>query len=411
MVLCKKVMKERILEKICFSKDFGRQMRFIAGPRQSGKTTLARSFLKTSHSESLYYNWDEKSIRLNFLSDPHFFYETIKKEGIKKPWICFDEIHKTKNWKNFLKAHFDHYENRLNTIVTGSARLNLFRRSGDSLAGRYFLFHLYPFSLSELNQRSILKEVKLDAVSFIESRLDTNIKNSRQNLNNLLSYGGFPEPLFKASESFHRIWQRDYLEKLIYEDIKDLSYIKNLDDISLLVKLLPERIGNPLSINSLKENLELNHETVRNYIKYLNLLYLTFQIKPYSKRQKYSVKKEQKLYFHDWTRIFDESCKFENFVACELLSLISLWTDAGLTNAELYYLRQKDKSETDFLIIKDNRPWLMIEVKLNATNIDPHHYRLSEILGNIPVVQIVLSGDHIIKKNNNTFVISAHRFF
>ena len=404
-------MKERILEEICFCKDFGRQMRFIAGPRQSGKTTLAKNFLKASKSTSLYFNWDEKSTRFNFLSNPHFFYEVIKKENIKNPWICFDEIHKTKNWKNFLKAHFDHYENRLNTIVTGSARLNLFRRSGDSLAGRYFLFHLYPFSLSELNQRPILKEAKLDVVSFIESRLDTNKKNSKQNLDNLLSYGGFPEPLFKANENFHRIWQRDYLEKLIYEDIKDISQIKNLDDISLLVKLLPERTGSPLSINSLKEDLELNHETVKNYIKYLNLLYLTFQIKPYHKRQKYSVKKEQKLYFHDWTRIQNESCKFENFVACELLSLISLWTDAGLANAELYYLRQKNKSETDFLIVKDNRPWLMIEVKLNDTEIEAHHYKLSETLGNIPVVQIVLNGDHIIKKDNNAFVISAHRFF
>ena len=404
-------MKKRILEEICFSKDFGRQMRFIAGPRQSGKTTLAKSFLKAFGSDSLYYNWDEKSTRLDFLSNPHFFYEQIKKQGIKKPWICFDEIHKTKNWKNFLKAHFDHYENKLNTIVTGSARLNLFRRSGDSLAGRYFLFHLYPFSLSELNQRAVLKEAKLTPSAFIESRLDTNSKNSKQNLNSLFTYGGFPEPLFKESESFHRIWQRDYLEKLIYEDIKDISQIKNLDDISLLVKLLPERVGSPLSLNSLREDLELNHETVRNHIKYLNLLYLTFQIKPYSKRQRYSVKKEQKLYFHDWSRIQNESCRFENFVACELLSLTSLWTDAGLANAELYYLRQKNKSETDFLIVKDEKPWLMIEVKLNDTNIESHHYRLSETFGNIPIVQIILNGDHIIKKDNNAFVISAHRFF
>lgn len=406
-------MKDRILEEVCFCKEFGRQMRFIAGPRQSGKTTLAKNFLKANKSTSLYFNWDQKDTRINFLTNPHFFYEVIKKEKLKKPWICFDEIHKTKNWKNFLKAHFDHYEKDLHTIVTGSARLDLFRRSGDSLIGRYFLFHLYPFSLSELNERPILKESKLDALSFIESRLSSkaNLKSSKLHLEGLLNNSGFPEPFLKASSSFHNIWQKNYLEKLIYEDIKDISQIKDLDSIALLVKLLPETVGSPLSINALKEDLELNHETVKTYIKYLNLLYLTFQIKPYFKRQRYSVKKEQKLYFHDWTRIKDPAHRFENFIACELLSLISLWEDAGLGAAELCYLRQKNKSETDFLILREEKPWLMIEAKLANTEIESHHYTFAGKLGNIPILQIVLEGDHIIKKNNNSFVISAHRFF
>lgn len=404
-------MEKRLLENICFHKEFGRQMRFIAGPRQSGKTTLAKGFLKKKQCQSLYFNWDEKNTRINFMENPHFFYETIKKQKIKNPWICFDEIHKSTNWKNLLKAHFDHYEKDIHTIVTGSARLDLFRRSGDSLVGRYFLFHLYPFSLAELNKRPIMKEVNLNALSFIESRLDSNIKDSKKKLQDLLEYSGFPEPYLKASKPFHKIWQTNYIEKLIYEDIRDISQIKNLDGVSLLVNLLPDTVGNPLSINSLKEDLELNHETVKTYIKYLNLLYLTFQLKPYSKKQRYSIKKEQKLYFHDWTRIKNPAFRFENFIACELLSLINLWTDAGLTNAELYYLRKKNKCESDFLIVKDNKPWLIIETKLASTDIESHHYRFSEALGNIPLVQIVLEGDHIIKKSNNSFVISAHRFF
>lgn len=406
-------MKKRILEEVCFYKEFGRQMRFIAGPRQSGKTTLAKNFLIKNNSTSLYFNWDEKSTRIDLLNNPHPFYEIIKKQKIKNPWICFDEIHKIKNWKNFLKAHFDHYEKDLQTIVTGSARLDLFRHSGDSLAGRYFLFHLYPFSLSELNQRPIIEDAKLNALPFIESRLDftANIKNSKQNLQDLLAYSGFPEPFLKASNSFYRIWQINYLEKLIYEDVRDISQVKNLDAVSLLVKLLPNTVGNPLSINSLREDLELNHETVKTYIKYLNLLYLTFQLKPYYKKQRHLIKKEQKLYFHDWTRVKDPAYKFENFIACEILSLISLWNDSGLTNVELYYLRKKNKAESDFLIVKEDKPWLIIEAKLASTDIESHHYRFSEILGNIPIVQIVLEGDHIIKKNNNSFVISAHRFF
>ena len=406
-------MQNRFLEEICFSKEFGRQMRFIAGPRQCGKTTLAKDFLLKNKSSDLYFNWDDKETRLSFLANQHFFYDLIKKKHIKNPWICFDEIHKSKNWKNFLKAHFDHYEKQINTIVTGGAKLDLFRRSGDSLAGRYFLFHLYPFSLSELNQRAVLKDSDLESLSFIESRLDAKVSlnDSKQNLLHLLEYSGFPEPCISGKKPFFRLWQKNYIEKLIYEDIRNLSNIKNLDAIFMLVKLLPDKVGNPLSINSIKEDLELNHETVKTYLKYLNLLYVTFQIKPYSRKQKYLVKKEEKLYFYDWTKIQDLSFRFENFIACELLSLIGLWNDSGSADVDLNYLRQKNKKEADFLILKEDKPWLMIEVKLSQTDIDPHLYTFSENLGGIPIIQIVLEGDSVIKKSKNSFVIPVYRFF
>lgn len=407
-------MVNRFLKDICFDADFGRQMRFIAGPRQSGKTTLAKNFLLEHKSKSLYFNWDDKTIRQKFLDNQHFFYEIIQKEKIKEPWICFDEIHKTKNWKNLLKVHFDTYEDRVQTIVTGSARLDLFRKSGDSLAGRYFLFHLMPLTLSELTYELNLKESeKLNAIDFIEARLsrDFNIKSRIEALNSLLEFSGFPEPFFQGKKRFHNLWQKTYSEKIIFEDLKDLSQIKDLDSVYSLLNLLPNTIGSPLSVNALREDLDLNHATVQNYLKYFNLGYLTFEIKPYSKNLRHSIKKEKKLYFYDWTRIEDKAIRFENYIACELKALINFWNDSGYTDIDIFYLRLKNKKETDFLLVKNKQPWLLIEAKLSSTEIESHHHIFSSKFNDIPIVQLVLNQDRIIKKAKNAFVISADRFF
>jgi len=406
-------MVSRFLKDICFDKEFGRQMRFIAGPRQSGKTTLAKDFLAEHKSSSLYFNWDDKNIRQKFLQNQHFFYEIIQKEKIKKPWLCFDEIHKTKNWKNLLKAHFDTYEDKLHTIVTGSARLDLFRRSGDSLAGRYFLFHLMPLTLNELSGKQLdLKESELNAIDFIETRLARSFTNKERNhnLTQLLEFSGFPEPFFQAKKRFHQLWQKSYSEKIIFEDLKDLSQIRDLDSAYSLLNILPSTIGNPLSVNALHEDLERNHSTIQNYLKYFNLSYLTFELQPYSKNLRHSIKKEKKLYFYDWTRINNQAIKFENYIACELKALANFWTDSGYADTEIFYLRLKNKKETDFLIVRNKQPWLLIEVKLNSNDIESHHYNFSTKLGNIPIVQLTLNQDQIIKKNEKAFVVSADRF-
>jgi len=405
-------MVNRFLEEICFSSEFGRQMRFIAGPRQSGKTTLAKTFLEKNNSSDLFFNWDDKSIRQKFLKNQHFFFEIIKKNNLKNPWICFDEIHKTKNWKNLLKAHFDEYEKKLGTIVTGSARLDMFRRSGDSLAGRYFLFRLMPLTLGELNSRLDLKESELTAMDFIESRLsrDINILSRQKTLNDLLTLSGFPEPFLNGKTKFKNLWQKNYSERIIFEDIRDISQIRDLDSAHSLLNLLPGTIGSPLSINSLREDLELNHSTVKNYLKYFNLSYLTFEVLPYSKNLRHSIKKEKKLYFYDWTRVAEEPARFENYIAAELKALTNLWTDSGYAETEIFYLRLKNKKESDFLITKNQKPWLIVEVKTGSKEIESHHYSFSKNLGNIPILQITNHKDLIIKKTDQSFVVSADRF-
>lgn len=402
-------MIERFIEDIFTSKDFGKQMRFLAGPRRSGKTFIAKHFLNKKGCTEFYYNWDVKDIRRKYIEDHDFFLKDIINKK-KDTWLCFDEIHKVKKWKNILKEHFDKNENKIKTIVTGSARLDLFRKAGDSLAGRYFLFHLYPLILSEVSEKkSIVNDLNLSEEDFIKKRLEQGL--NKDEFDTLLKFGGFPEPLISGKEVFYNKWKNDYIEKLIYEDLREISQIKDLDKIAELVGVLPYKIGSLLSVNSLKEDLEVSFETIRNYLKALELIYVLFFIKPYTRKISRTIKKENKVYFFDWSRIEDTAYRFENYVACELKTLVTLWTDAGYGNADLFFVRTKDGKEADFLITKNNKPWILFEVKSSSKYIESHLFTLAKHLGNIPVVQIVLENNLIKKVNDKAFIVSADRFF
>ena len=370
-------MIRRLLSEICFSPEFGRQMRFIAGPRQAGKTTLALEFLKQKRCQSFYYNWDDRGTRQRYREDPHFVWADIKTQSSltqTHPWVCFDEIHKMPKWKTILKGVFDSLESKVQIIVTGSARLDYFRRSGDSLVGRYFLFHLYPLNLFELTSKTTQGLVpKKDPLQFIEERLH-HAQYHQEKMEGLLKWGGFPEPLLKGSETFCRKWHADYLDRLVREDIRDLTQVRDLENVMSLIMLLPKRIGRPLSLNSLSQDLEVSHTAVRNYMKALELTYILFQISPYSRYIQRSLRKEKKVYFFNWMGISQESSRYENYVACELLAWVNGWNDAGLGGFELYYVRTRMGKETDFLILWDGKPWMLVEAKLGDQPIDSHHF-------------------------------------
>ena len=404
-------MIERFIEDIFTSEDFDKQMRFLAGPRRSGKTFIAKNFLNAVHCENLYYNWDIKNVRQRYIKDQDFYLNDINK-GKKDIWICFDEIHKVKKWKNILKEHFDKNEDKnIKTIVTGSARLDLFRKAGDSLAGRYFLFHLYPLILSEISKRkSVVNDLNLSAEDFVKKRLEQD--SNEDEFEMLFKFSGFPEPLINGKETFHNKWKDDYIEKLIYEDLREISQIKDLDKITELILTLPNKVGSLLSVNSLREDLEISFETVKNYLRALELVYALFFIKPYTKKISRTIKKENKVYFFDWTRIENPGVRFENYVACELKALTSLWSDAGYGKADVFFVRTKDGKETDFLIIKENKPWILFEVKLSSQEIENHHFNLAKHLGEIPVVQIVKERNVLQKiRDRNGYIVSADRFF
>ena len=325
--------------------------------------------------------------------------------------MAFDEIHKYPKWKNILKDFFDNFKDDYQFIVTGSARLDLFRKSGDSLAGRYFLFHLFPFSLMELSSHgNIIQPPSTHALDWVKNQMDKKEAPSGA-LEQLFHFGGFPQPFTKASKPFLRRWQDTYLDLIIREDLRDLTRIHELENIATMAQLLKAKVGNPLSLNSLQEDLEVSYNACKSYLKALVLGYFCFLIRPYSKKIARSLKKEPKVYFFDWTLLSDEATRFENFVACELNCLLTFWNDSGLGPFELFYIRTKDKKETDFLITSSGHPWLGIEVKENETNVDKWHLDHCQRLGDIPFIQIVRKSQVSKRVAKNAFVLSANRVF
>ncbi len=406
-------MISRLLSPVVFSPHWGRQMRFIAGPRQGGKTTLAKEFLRRQKDEALYYNWDERELRTKFHQGDAFLKEDlVKAGGRRRHWVCYDEIHKMPQWKNILKADFDAHEDRARFVVTGSARLDLFRRAGDSLAGRYFLFHLFPFNLFELTRKAAeaLKFHSL-ARTFVEDRMARSHKEDQARFETLFRFGGFPEPFLKASARFLQIWHRGYMDRLIREDLRDLTRIGELENVASLVTLLPERVGSPLSINSLRGDLAVSHETVQNYLQALKLCYFVFEISVHTQKINRSLRKEKKVYFHDWSFVTGEAKRFENYVAAELLSWVSLWSDSGIGEFSLRYVRTREGKECDFLILRGSQPWLLIEAKLQPQPLPRHFRRFAESLGKIPVVQVVREKGIARLGAQNDFYLSASRFF
>lgn len=330
---------------------------FITGPRQSGKTTFARYLINRRKSGN-YYNWDQTEFRRLWTKSPE---QIIPKERSKTtPIIVLDEIHKARYWKRTLKGIYDTLESPVDLLVTGSARLDFYQKGSDSLLGRYVPFRLHPFSVREMQTRE-----PNTPEDFISTTLPPQNKAFRKHLKLLMRFGGFPEPLFAQNEKVARIWRQNRVTQLIREDLRDISRLLELSQIEMLVSLMPERAASQLSRESLREDMEVSHNTITRWLKYLEALYYHFEIKPYSTKITRSIKKEGKLYLWDYSEIKDEGARFENLVAAHLLKACHFWTDSGEGAFELRYLRNKDGEEIDFLIIKDKRPWLAVEAKLN----------------------------------------------
>jgi predicted AAA+ superfamily ATPase len=382
------------------------KMVFISGPRQVGKTTLAKSY-KPKFDQYIYKNWDESLFRRLWLKSPNLIKEDFSLEKIKESrLLILDEIHKSKGWKQKIKGLYDELGEELNIIVTGSARLNVFKKGGDSLMGRYLNFRLHPLSFGEVTASKILSPEDWKASLFKKNSKDI----SHAPLNKLLQFSGFPEPFYAESLKILRIWRQGRNEKIIREDLRDLSRLTELSQIEMLASMLSTKVGSNLSVQSLREDLEVAHDTVSRWLKYLSELYYFFELKPWSKSIPRSLKKEGKIYLYDWTEIENEGAKFENLVAGHLLKACHYWTDTGEGLFDLYYLRNKEKQEIDFIIIKDKKPWLCIESKLSETKID--HKSVDKFLKftKCPFVQIVLAPD-IWKAENEKLVASAGRVF
>ena len=347
--------------------DLKSKMVFIGGPRQVGKTTLALSFLSEPNAKSpAYFNWDDISDRPKLLRG-----EFPPSEKI----IILDEIHKFARWRNLVKGFFDKNKGELSFLITGSARLDYYSKGGDSLQGRYHYYRLHPFSLGELDA-----------------------KPTKDNLDLLLKFGGFPEPLFKAEEKFWRRWQRERLQRVIYDDIRDLESVKEISLLELLASELPNRVGSPLSVKNLKELLQVAHETVERWLKIFERMYYCFRIPPYGPPKVRAVRKEQKLYLWDWSLVEEPGPRFENFIASQLLKYCHFIEDTEGYRMELRFLRDTDKREIDFVVLKDRKPMFAVECKTGDKDVSPSIYYFKERV-QIPKFYQVHQGQKDYKKN------------
>jgi len=364
------------------------QMAFLIGPRQVGKTTIALT-TENLTQDLTYLNWDNKDHRKIILNGPAFIadYASLNKSFETTPIIVFDEIHKYRNWKNFLKGFFDVYKTQTRIIVTGSARLDVYNMSGDSLMGRYFPYHVHPLSVAELLRTNLINtEISPPA------KLEQNV------FDQLLETGGFPEPFVMNNLRFSNRWKLTRHQQLFNDEIRTLSQIQEISQLEILAELLKHQTGQLLIYNNLANKIDVSVDTVRRWMKVLEKFYYCFIIKPWTKNISRSLIKTPKVYLWDWSDIIDPGAKAENFIACHLLKAVDLWRDLGFGNYGLYYLRDKEKHEVDFIITKNEKPWFLVEVKsTDNSGIDKSLYNFQKATGAQHAFQVVLNSNYVNK--------------
>jgi len=303
-------------------------MVFLGGPRQVGKTTLALSLLPDKKG---YLNWDIPEHREAILN---------RELPSQKIWV-FDEIHKYRSWRNYLKGLFDQYRQERKILVTGSARLDIYRFGGDSLQGRYHFLRLHPLSVAELG----IKKQK----DFMQ----------------LLELGGFPEPFLASSHIEAKRWSREYRTRFLREDLMSIEQIQDIGNLELLVMRLPQLVGSPLSLNALREDLQVSHKTIAHWADILERMYAIFRLLPLGSPRIRAVKKERKHYQYDWSLVPDMPQRFENLVASHLLKWVHYEEDTKGRELELRYFKDKESREVDFVVTESSKPIMFIECKWN----------------------------------------------
>jgi len=367
-------IKERYLEG-CVEQDLQKKMVFLGGPRQVGKTFLAKQLLKKTAGR--YVNWDTDEGRSRVL----------EKDFPKTGFVVFDELHKFRRWRNWLKGIYDGSRDEgLRILVTGSARLDLYRFGGDSLQGRYHYLRLHPLSVAELG---------------LDSTVD---------LRGLLERSGFPEPYFSGSARDARRWSQEYRRRLIRDEVPKLETIEDLASLELLSQRLPRLVGAPLSINNLREDLDRAFATVKKWLFVLEKLYHVFPVAPLGGATLRAVKKERKFYLYDWSLVEDEGFRFENLVASHLLKWVHYLEDVEGYLWELRYFRDRDGREVDFVLTRDEKPEVLIECKLSDTAISESLVHLKRRFPKARAIQLVLSPAREYVAPSGIEVMSALRY-
>lgn len=333
-------------------KDLQKKMVFVGGPRQVGKTTL----VQTLAPKESYLNWDQSEDR-----------ELILKNQLPSQKILiFDELHKYRSWRNYLKGLYDKNKNHLKILVTGSARLDFYRFGGDSLQGRYHYLRLHPITMDEL--KSFKSKTTLD----------------------LIQLGGFPEPFLAGNKIEAQRWSREYRQRILRDDISSIEVIEDLSKAEQLLLRLPDLVGSPLSMNSLREDLQVDFKTIKRWIDIFERFYGLFKIAPFGSVKIKAVKKEQKHYHFDWTIVKNQGACFENFVASHLLKWVHYLEDTEGRDIQLCFYKDREQREVDFVITENSKPICFIECKLAEKSLSPHLLYLSKKFPNVSCYQLTL---------------------
>lgn len=352
-----------------------RQMALVSGPRQSGKTTLCRSI------SDEYLNWDNSDHRRILLRGAKALADHLELDRLRStiPVVVLDELHKHSRWKGMLKGFFDTNGDQARLMVTGSSRMDIFRRGGDSLMGRYFLYRIHPFSAGECVRTGLPTDSIQPPVDIDPDDWDA-----------LLNHGGFPEPFVRRDTRFTRRWRSLRHEQLAREDLRDVARISDLGAMETLMQLLAESSGRQLIYSALAQQIQVSVDTIKRWCDLLVRLHYGFFVRPWFRNVTKALRKEPKWFSRDWGGVKDEGARSETMVACHLLKAVELWTDLGLGDFELRYLRDKLQREVDFVVIRDRKPWLLVEVKTSDTRLSPALAHFQSQIGAPHALQVVM---------------------
>jgi predicted AAA+ superfamily ATPase len=359
--------------------DLKKKIVLLTGPRQCGKTTLS----KVMADDYDYLNYDNSEHRLALLE------QTWDRT---KPLVIFDELHKLKNWKSWLKGIYDGEGIPPSLLVTGSAKLDTYRKVGDSLAGRFFQFRLHPLDL---------KEIELYGPP----------GDAEEKLECLLHNGGFPEPYLEGTSRFYNRWKRSHLDVILRQDLLDLEKVQEITSIETLIQLLRKRVGSPVSFNSLARDLQCADKTVKRWLTILENMYVIFRVGPHHRNIARSILKAPKYYFYDTGQVLgDAGVKLENLTACALLKEIHFLEDCFGQQMELSFLKTRDGREIDFLVQNDGKPFAMIEVKWSDDTRSSNFPIFDRYLGDVKKIQLVKDCSREKTYPDGTEVRKAHKW-
>ncbi|MBV9625123.1 MAG: ATP-binding protein [Acidobacteria bacterium] len=331
-------------------------MALVLGPRQVGKTTTCRIL------SNIYLNWDNADDRRGLLRGPGAVAETLGLDRLQAntPVAVLDELHKYSKWKSLLKGFFDTYGDRVRLIITGSSRLDVFRRGSDSLMGRYLLYRMHPWSVGESLRTNLPVTEIWPPAEIAPAEWDA-----------LWEHGGFPEPFLHRDSRFTRRWRSLRQEQLSREDLREVAQVIDLGTMETLIQILAESSAQQLIYSNLAREIQVSVDTAKRWVDLLSRLHYGFMVRPWFTNVTKALRKEPKWFQRDWSGLANEGARAETFVACHLLKAVEGWTDLGFGAFELRYLRDKQKREVDFLVVKDRKPWFMVEVKLKETSLSP----------------------------------------